>query len=177
MMTNPYQHGAKEIREGRSLPDADEFASQMLAPHKLFRQATRRRLYTQLAPRAFSAASRLAAPASLARLDLARTPQPLAAPRRRWLATDGETVEVPVPEMGDSISEGTILSIAKKPGDYVALEETVAEVETDKVTVEVKSPHAGTIKEIHSAVLGIHATFQRPMAVNGEDPTRFILDA
>ncbi|EOD40979.1 Hypothetical protein EMIHUDRAFT_221999, partial [Emiliania huxleyi CCMP1516] len=124
----------------------------MLAPHKLFRQATRRRLYTQLAPRAFSAASRLAAPASLARLDLARTPQPLAAPRRRWLATDGETVEVPVPEMGDSISEGTILSIAKKPGDYVALEETVAEVETDKVTVEVKSPHAGTIKEIHVAV-------------------------
>jgi len=60
-------------------------------------------------------------------------------------------MEVPIPSMGDSISEGTILTLLKKEGDYVAQEETVAEVETDKVTVEVKSPEAGTIKDMHVA--------------------------
>jgi len=47
--------------------------------------------------------------------------------------------------MGDSITEGTILELHKKVGDYVAVEELIALVETDKVTVEVRSPAAGTI--------------------------------
>ena len=51
----------------------------------------------------------------------------------------------PVPSMGDSISEGTILELAKNVGDYVAMEEVVATVETDKVTVEIRSPAAGTV--------------------------------
>lgn len=54
--------------------------------------------------------------------------------------------------MGDSITEGTVLSLAKKVGDHVALEEVFAEVETDKVTVEIRSPQAGTIKAIHVEV-------------------------
>ena len=79
--------------------------------------------------------------------------------RAAWLqqhrglcAAAGSIFDAKIPEMGDSISEGTILSLMKNPGDYVAAEETVAEIETDKVTVEAKSPHAGTIKEIFVAV-------------------------
>lgn len=55
------------------------------------------------------------------------------------------TQRFPVPSMGDSISEGTILELAKSVGDSVALEEVVALIETDKVTVEVRSPAAGTV--------------------------------
>jgi len=51
----------------------------------------------------------------------------------------------PVPAMGDSITEGTVVAQLKKVGDHVALEEVLASVETDKVTVEVRSPAAGTV--------------------------------
>ena len=60
--------------------------------------------------------------------------------------------QVPIPELGaESIQEGSILSILKNAGDYVEAEGVVAEVETDKVTVEARSPHAGTIKELFVA--------------------------
>ena len=54
--------------------------------------------------------------------------------------------------MGDSITEGTLLEFAKNVGDYVALEEMVASVETDKVTVEVRAPAAGTITKLFASV-------------------------
>jgi len=91
---------------------------------------------------------RAAGPSALGR---ARQPvaTPLFATSRRWLAASGAIVEVPVPAMGDSITEGTVLSLAKKAGDYIAMEEVFAEIETDKVTVDVRSPEAGTIETIH----------------------------
>jgi pyruvate/2-oxoglutarate dehydrogenase complex dihydrolipoamide acyltransferase (E2) component len=58
------------------------------------------------------------------------------------------TQRFPVPTMGDSITEGTLLSLHKKVGDYVAIEELLAMVETDKVTVEVRAPASGTIKAL-----------------------------
>ncbi|KAL3927904.1 MAG: hypothetical protein SGPRY_002619 [Prymnesium sp.] len=67
----------------------------------------------------------------------------------RWGSGCAAGKTVMIPNMGDSISEGTILSLMKKEGDYVAAEEVVAEVETDKVTVEARSPDAGTITAIH----------------------------
>ena len=71
--------------------------------------------------------------------------------QRRCLCAS--TVDVPIPELGaESIVEGGIYSLAKGVGDYVAAEEMVAEIETDKVTIEAKSPHAGTIKAIHVEV-------------------------
>jgi 2-oxoglutarate dehydrogenase E2 component (dihydrolipoamide succinyltransferase) len=84
---------------------------------------------------------------------LASVRAPVAAiAQRRWLSSGG-VVEVPIPLLGaESIVEGNILSIAKKVGDYVAKEEMVAEIETDKVTIEAKSPEAGTITAIHVAV-------------------------
>ena len=47
---------------------------------------------------------------------------------RRMLAVQ----TFPVPNMGDSISEGTLLEITKKVGDHVAMEEIIAQIETDK---------------------------------------------
>lgn len=58
----------------------------------------------------------------------------------------------PVPEMGDSITEGTILEFGKKVGDHVALEEMVASIETDKVTVELRAPAAGTITKLFASI-------------------------
>ena len=60
---------------------------------------------------------------------------------RRGLAVQ----RFPVPSMGDSITEGTLLELMKKAGDYVAQEEVIGLVETDKVTVEVRAEAAGTI--------------------------------
>lgn len=59
--------------------------------------------------------------------------------------TGGEPAVIPVPAMGDSISEGTIAAWHKKPGDQVEMDEILCEVETDKVTVEIRAPDAGVI--------------------------------
>ncbi|KAI9907381.1 hypothetical protein PsorP6_004706 [Peronosclerospora sorghi] len=55
---------------------------------------------------------------------------------------------VNVPSMGDSISEGTLVEIVKKAGDTVHADEVVLVLETDKVSVDVTSPAAGTIVEV-----------------------------
>ncbi|KAG1695400.1 hypothetical protein DVH05_020438 [Phytophthora capsici] len=60
-------------------------------------------------------------------------------------APTGEEMTVPVPSMGDSISEGTVVEWIKKAGDYVAEDEVVVVLETDKVSVDVRAPKAGTI--------------------------------
>lgn len=56
--------------------------------------------------------------------------------------------EVRVPTLGESVTEATIATWFKKPGDTVAVDEMLCELETDKVTVEVPSPVAGTLEEI-----------------------------
>src|SRR6056297_1947319 len=58
------------------------------------------------------------------------------------------SVEVRVPTLGESVSEATVATWFKKPGDPVAADEMLCELETDKVTVEVPSPAAGTLGEI-----------------------------
>jgi len=55
--------------------------------------------------------------------------------------------DVQVPALGESITEGTLAQWLKKPGDAVAADEPIASLETDKVTVEVPSPVAGTFGE------------------------------
>ena len=57
-------------------------------------------------------------------------------------------VEVRVPALGESVSEATVATWFKKPGDSVAVDEMLCELETDKVTVEVPSPVAGKLAEI-----------------------------
>ncbi len=60
----------------------------------------------------------------------------------------GETVEVTVPQLGESIAEATVSNVMKAVGDTVAADEPILELETDKVTMEVNAPAAGTITEI-----------------------------
>lgn len=57
-------------------------------------------------------------------------------------------VELLMPKMGESITEATVLSWLKKPGDKIEMEESVLEVATDKVDTEIPSTHAGVLKEI-----------------------------
>ena len=61
------------------------------------------------------------------------------------------SVEVRVPTLGESVTEATVATWFKKPGDAVALDEMLCELETDKVTVEVPAPAAGTLAEIIAA--------------------------
>ena len=56
--------------------------------------------------------------------------------------------EVRVPTLGESVTEATVATWFKKPGDTVAQDEMLCELETDKVTVEVPAPAAGTLSEI-----------------------------
>ena len=59
--------------------------------------------------------------------------------------------EVRVPTLGESVTEATVATWFKKPGDAVAVDEMLCELETDKVTVEVPSPVAGTLSDIVAA--------------------------
>jgi 2-oxoglutarate decarboxylase len=61
------------------------------------------------------------------------------------------TVQVVMPAMGDSVSEGTILEWHKQEGDFVSEDETIVEISTDKVDAEVPSPAAGTVVKLHAA--------------------------
>jgi 2-oxoglutarate dehydrogenase E2 component (dihydrolipoamide succinyltransferase) len=56
--------------------------------------------------------------------------------------------DILVPTLGESVSEATIGKWFKKPGDAVAVDEPLVELETDKVTIEVPAPAAGTLAEI-----------------------------
>ncbi|SDY39556.1 2-oxoglutarate dehydrogenase complex dihydrolipoyllysine-residue succinyltransferase [Citreimonas salinaria] len=56
--------------------------------------------------------------------------------------------EVRVPTLGESVTEATVATWFKKPGDTVAVDEMLCELETDKVTVEVPSPVAGKLADI-----------------------------
>ena len=58
------------------------------------------------------------------------------------------TIEIRVPTLGESVSEATVATWFKAPGDGVAQDEMLCELETDKVTVEVPSPSAGVLIEI-----------------------------
>ena len=58
------------------------------------------------------------------------------------------TIEVRVPTLGESVTEATIATWFKKPGEAVAVDEMLCELETDKVSVEVPSPAAGVLSEI-----------------------------
>src|SRR5215470_9540988 len=56
--------------------------------------------------------------------------------------------EIRVPTLGESVTEATIGKWFKKPGDAVAVDEPLVELETDKVTIEVPAPAAGVLSDI-----------------------------
>ena len=59
--------------------------------------------------------------------------------------------ELRVPSLGENVSEATVATWFRKPGDTVAADEMLCELETDKVTVEVRAPQAGVLAEIVAA--------------------------
>ncbi|KAM5580612.1 dihydrolipoyllysine-residue succinyltransferase component of 2-oxoglutarate dehydrogenase complex 2, mitochondrial [Rosa sericea] len=67
--------------------------------------------------------------------------------QKRSFSSDGDLVEAVVPFMGESITDGTLATFLKKPGDKVAIDEPIAQIETDKVTIDVVSPEAGVIQK------------------------------
>ncbi len=57
-------------------------------------------------------------------------------------------IEVKVPQLSESVAEATLLQWKKKPGDAVAADEILVEIETDKVVLEVPAPSAGVLAEL-----------------------------
>jgi 2-oxoglutarate dehydrogenase E1 component len=90
------------------------------------------------------------------------------------------TVEITLPAMGESVTEGTVLEWRKQVGDRVEADEPVVDVSTDKVDAEVPAPASGILTAIHAqadetvavgAVLGeISVDGGEPAAGNGSDP-------
>ncbi len=60
-------------------------------------------------------------------------------------------VEVKVPQLSESVAEATLLTWKKKPGEAVAIDEILIEIETDKVVLEVPAPSAGVLAELVEA--------------------------
>ncbi|MFC0515914.1 2-oxoglutarate dehydrogenase complex dihydrolipoyllysine-residue succinyltransferase [Mucilaginibacter angelicae] len=79
------------------------------------------------------------APAPVAAEPVASTPAP---------ASSGASVEIKVPPVGESITEVTLSRWIKKDGDAVAMDEAIAELESDKATFELTAEKAGTLKTI-----------------------------
>src|ERR1700752_1503877 len=57
--------------------------------------------------------------------------------------------EIQMPKLSDTMVEGTLVSWKKKKGDKVSAGEVIAEIETDKATMEWESPEDGTLSEIY----------------------------
>ncbi|MBI1954326.1 MAG: 2-oxoglutarate dehydrogenase complex dihydrolipoyllysine-residue succinyltransferase [Proteobacteria bacterium] len=60
-----------------------------------------------------------------------------------------KTYDIKVPSLGESVVEATVARWLKKKGDFVKTDETLVELETDKVTLEVSSPASGYLDDIH----------------------------
>src|SRR5690242_14957791 len=84
------------------------------------------------------------------------------------------TVEVVMPPMGDSVSEGSILEWHKQEGDEISEDETLVEISTDKVDAEVPAPAGGTVVKIHAAegdTVGIGTVLAEIAPTNGAAPS------
>ena len=79
---------------------------------------------------------------------MAEAPKAAPAPAAPAAATPSGGIDVVMPQMGESIFEGTITKWLKKVGDSVQRDEPLFEISTDKVDAEIPSPAAGTLSEI-----------------------------
>jgi 2-oxoglutarate dehydrogenase E2 component (dihydrolipoamide succinyltransferase) len=82
-------------------------------------------------------------------------------------------IDVVMPQMGESIAEGTVVRWLKKPGEKVERDEPLLEISTDKVDAEIPSPAAGTLSEIlvqEGQTVGVNSVVAR-LATEGESAT------
>lgn len=95
------------------------------------------------------------APSAPAEAAAAPTDAPAAAPADAPVpaapAASGGVVEVKVPDIGD-FAEVAVIEVLVKPGDTVAVEQSLITVESDKASMEIPSSHAGVVKELRVAV-------------------------
>src|SRR4026209_2251443 len=82
------------------------------------------------------------------------------------------TVEVVMPPMGDSVSEGSILEWHKQEGDEVSEDETLVEISTDKVDAEGPAPGSGAGVRIHAAEGGARGGARAGAGRRGREPRR-----
>src|SRR5215212_8724604 len=78
--------------------------------------------------------------------------------------------DVVMPQMGESIAEGTIVRWIKKPGEKVERDEPLLEISTDKVDAEIPAPASGTLTEIlaqEGQTVGVNSVIAR-IAADGE---------
>ncbi|MGH9791395.1 MAG: biotin/lipoyl-containing protein [Candidatus Acidiferrales bacterium] len=57
--------------------------------------------------------------------------------------------EFKLPELGENVESGDVTKVLVAPGDSIAKDQAVVELETEKATIEVPSPTAGTVKQVH----------------------------
>src|SRR5207302_1814129 len=89
-------------------------------------------------------------------------------PPASWPGTDVPKTIVKMPQLGESVAEGTIGRWLKQPGDRVERDEPLVEIQTDKVNAEVPSPVAGVLQEILLPE-GTTAAVKSDMAVIGDE--------
>lgn len=84
--------------------------------------------------------------------------------------------EVKLPDLGEGIEGGDIVSVAVGPGDSITAEQTIAEIETDKAVLEVPCPVEGRVADVrvkpgdHISVGGVLITVEEGSAVSAEPP-------
>ncbi len=84
------------------------------------------------------------------------------------------TIEVTLPAMGESVTEGTVLEWHKREGDAIAADEVLVEISTDKVDAEVPAPQPGRIVKIHAvegATVEVGAVLAEIETTGGTPPT------
>lgn len=93
------------------------------------------------------------------------------------------TVQITVPPLGESVTEATVSRWLKNAGDTIQRDEPLVELETDKVTLEVNAPSAGTLTEIRvsaGGVVGIGdilGVIGEVSAANASEPSNFSLSS
>src|SRR6478672_8401078 len=73
-------------------------------------------------------------------------------------------IDVVMPQMGESIAEGTVVRWIKKPGEKVERDEPLLEISTDKVDAEIPAPASGTLTEIlaqEGQTVGVNSVIAR----------------
>src|SRR3981081_2053077 len=90
-----------------------------------------------------------------------------------------QTVDVVTPSAGESVTEGTVLEWHFKVGDPIKVDETIVEISTDKVDVELPAPATGTVSEIlvdEGETVTVGQVIAR-ISLNGATPEGVVADA
>src|SRR5437899_10805955 len=76
--------------------------------------------------------------------------------------------EIQMPKLSDTMTEGTLVAWKKKKGEKVSAGDVIAEIETDKATMEWESPEDGTLTEIYAEKGGKEEVGQRLAVIGAE---------